>query len=247
MPNNRRALFLAPLYDATAASYVPGARYVGERLTRVLQQQGGYDARAEIGIVDRPALRSRIRILASGGDHLFLYLYGHGHVTPEKRALFVTSDAKPDDEGISIAEIVSSLFSSDAREAIVALDCCYSGTSIPFALRELPHLMEKGYGRALFASCLEHQLGWTEQSPTGDNYSLFARHFIEGLEGAAANATSGAVRANSLADHLVERCHTWKQQPIALYKEGGGLSCTMTTVSPTKRRSTASRQIGRAH
>ena len=75
----------------------------------------------------RSALRDNIeRLFATECDIALFYFSGHGFVRSGDGCI-VTKDAEPDDEEISMTEILGVANRSPVKNKIIILDCCYSG------------------------------------------------------------------------------------------------------------------------
>jgi uncharacterized caspase-like protein len=73
-------------------------------------------------------LKSLIAELFSGDSDIALFYYsGHGHLN-EIGGYIVTPDHKKYDEGVSMDEILTLANKSKAKDKIIILDCCYSGS-----------------------------------------------------------------------------------------------------------------------
>lgn len=92
---SRRALIVVPLYDGQCLPLLAGRPDVVKRLTKCLQEQGGYDVIPLNGIVEPPEFLQTMDELFSSDGELLFYFYGHGCVRKNGNGYFATSSARP--------------------------------------------------------------------------------------------------------------------------------------------------------
>jgi Caspase domain/HEAT repeats len=233
----RRALIIAPLYDGEWLSPLSGRPDVVKRLTTCLQEQGGYEVKALSSIVQPPELLQNIEDLFSSDGELLFYFYGHGCVRKNGNGYFATSSARNFEEGIPMAEVITSAITSQAREIVLILDCCHAGAATEVTNVTIAGLAEQAIqqtGRVLLAGCASHQNGWEikaddEQKKIG----AFSYHILKGLEGEASYGR-GKVRGSMLGTYVTEVFKAWNQDPISRSNEAGSRECIITSGFPTK-------------
>jgi HEAT repeat protein len=233
----RRALIVAPLYDGEWLSPLAGRPDVVKRLTTCLQEQGGYEVKALSSIVQPPELLQTIEDLFSSDGELLFYFYGHGCVRKNGNGYFATSSARNFEEGIPMAEVITSAITSKAREIVLILDCCHAGAATEVTNVTIAGLAEQAIqqtGRVLLAGCASHQNGWEikaddEQKKIG----AFSYHILKGLEGEASYGR-GKVRGSMLGTYVTEVFKAWNQDPISRSNEAGSRECILTSGFPSK-------------
>lgn len=78
-------------------------------------------------VVTRSALRGQLEeILAKRVDVALFYFSGHGTITP-RGGVLVTQDTARDDEGVTMAEIVTAANDSKIEQVTIIVDACFSG------------------------------------------------------------------------------------------------------------------------
>jgi HEAT repeat protein len=234
---SRRALIVAPLYDGQWLPPLAGRPDVVKRLTKCLKEQGGYDVKALDGIVKPPELLQAIEDFFSSDGELFFYFYGHGCVRKNGNGYFAASSARNFEEGIPMAEVITSAVTSKAQEIVLILDCCHAGAATEVTSVTITGLAEQAIqqaGRVLLAGCASHQNGWEvkaddEQKKIG----AFSYHVLKGLEGEASYGR-GKVRGSMLGTYVTEVFKAWNQDPISLNREAGSRECIITSGFPIK-------------
>jgi HEAT repeat protein len=234
---SRRALIVAPLYDGQWLPPLAGRPDVVKRLTKCLEEQGGYDVKALDGIVKPPELLQAIEDFFSSDGELFFYFYGHGCVRKNGNGYFAVSSARNFEEGIPMAEVITSAITSKAQEIVLILDCCHAGAATEVTRVTITGLAEQAIqqvGRVLLAGCASHQSGWEvkaddEQKKIG----AFSYHVLKGLEGEA-SCGRGKVRGSMLGTYVTEVFKAWNQDPIFLSREAGSRECIITSGFPIK-------------
>ena len=158
--------------------------------------------------VTRGLLKEQIKKLFNhnDGDTTLLYFSGHG-ATTDAGTYLVTQDAKPNDEGVSLMEIVALANNSKAKEVIIILDCCHAGgagNSIDLGERKI--ILREGV--SILAASTEDQYSY-EKNGSG----VFTSIIYHAMQGAAADVR-GKINLSSLyyyADMLLD---AWKQRPV---------------------------------
>jgi uncharacterized caspase-like protein len=117
------------------------------------------------------------------------YFSGHGAKTASGGFL-VTQDARRDDEGVPMSQLVAAANSSPSREKLILLDCCYSGaldelfgSSASIALAE---------GVSILAACRSD-----EPAMLQEGRSVFTSLICDALDGGAADTRSLLMTSNS--------------------------------------------------
>lgn len=221
----KTALIVAPFFDGSFVPFVPGGEDIAERARLILAKHGGYSVKVLSGPLTRTVFNQELDLLSEAAGSLLFFFFGHG-VRRGSRSFLAMSDSRSFDEGISVDEVIATLFRSAAREAIVILDCCHAGAAAPAAVRDLGGDRELSGGRALLAACAENQSAWANAEYAEKPGGVFANILLDGLEGGAARM--GKVRASSLIDYAGNRVQQWAQNPVMITNEGGDRFCVIT-------------------
>lgn len=158
-------------------------------------------------ILSRNDLKDAIENLFSDPipqDALF-YFSGHGKIE-YSGGYILAGDSKRGDEGIAMADILNYANESPARNKIIILDCCYSGSfGSSGGNKPLAALSE---GLTILTSSTKDQY-----SVQDEGRGVFTSLFIDGLEGAAADIV-GNITPGSLYAHIDQSLGVWEQRPV---------------------------------
>ncbi len=158
-------------------------------------------------LVQKSHLRNKLIKFFNNRNYKKCLLYFSGHGSVKGGIGFLcTSEATPDDPGISFFELQSLVMNSHHDEVIIILDCCYSGEMFQISSQgnDLTSLRK---GMAILAATSAEQSA--EMSGGG---SLFTRYLINGLEGEASDVV-GKVTLGSLYRHLEQLLSLADQRP----------------------------------
>lgn len=156
------------------------------------------------------SLRAALRKLtsgANGGDDLLFYFSGHGMVIDGEGAL-VTQDAKPNDVGFPMHELLRRVNRCGAGSVMIILDCCYSG-----------EMGNTGDGGTINQTTLSEGVtilsasSPDQKSQEGMLNSLFTELIIAALSGGAADVR-GHVSAASIYAYVEQALGPWQQRPM---------------------------------
>lgn len=166
-----------------------------------------FDVKTEIDVQEKGELLGLIKKLFEGTtDTALFYFSGHGYIN-ELGGYIVTPDFKENDWGISMDDILKIANSSEIRNKIIILDCCYSG-----AIGKPS--MESGYectiseGVSILTSSLD-----CETSKEINGHGVFTNLLLEGLKGGAANI-NGKITPSSIYAYIDQALGEWEQRPI---------------------------------
>ena len=135
-----------------------------------------------------------------------LYFSGHGSVT-NAGGIIVTPDYKTYDEGVSMSEILTIANKSKAREKIIILDCCHSGS---FGTNEIDNseMTSLCEGMTILTASRKDQV-----SVEVDGSGLFTKLVIDALYGGAADLR-GYVTPGSVYAYVDSALGAWGQRPV---------------------------------
>ena len=158
--------------------------------------------------VTKVGLKAAIETLfARETEIALLYFSGHGFLDEKLGGYLVTSDAKSYDEGVSMADILSYTNQSSAEQAVIILDCCYSG-----AFGSNPTLPKNEVFLANGRSVLTASTG-DETAMEVAGHGVFTRLICDALSGGAADVL-GKVTAASAYAYVDEVLDDWNQRPL---------------------------------
>lgn len=159
------------------------------------------------GLITRAVLREAIeRLFREQADIALLYFSGHGTVN-NLDGYLVTQDARRYDEGVAMSDVLKWSNDSKAAEAVVFLDCCFSGVlGNPPAVDNTKVLLREG------VSILTASRGDQPSVETGGG-GLFTSLVINALAGGAADVL-GTVTAPGVYAYVEAALGAWDQRPL---------------------------------
>jgi hypothetical protein len=157
--------------------------------------------------VTAPKLKAEIESLFSGDpDVALLYFSGHGTVN-SFGGYIVTTDFKKYSEGVSMDEILKVANASKAKDKIVILDCCHSGTfGTPSTTGSTAAQLSEGL------SVLTASRDW-ESAVEINGCGVFTSLVISALQGGAADLR-GHITPGSIYAYVDQALGPWEQRPI---------------------------------
>ncbi|QEP42384.1 hypothetical protein D5085_04065 [Ectothiorhodospiraceae bacterium BW-2] len=158
------------------------------------------------------------RFIRPGESRVFIYYVGHGAPHPEQGdGYFVPSDADPDfidKSGYSLQQFYANLRQMPAKEMIVVLDTCFSGTTASGLLvknvspgmlniRETASTLQQG---VVLTSATGNQLSsWYPEK----QHSLYTYYFLKGLQGEADQNHDRTITAGEMQSYLATEVSYW--------------------------------------
>ncbi|WP_280492904.1 caspase family protein [Nocardia asiatica] len=133
------------------------------------------------------------------------YFAGHGSIESTGGYL-LTSDATGGDEGLSLNEVMTYANRSPARNKIIILDSCHSGSAGSQPLT--PSTSQLAEGVTILTASAEHQYS-QEEGGSG----VFTNLLVDALSGSAANLV-GDVTPGSVYAHIDQSLGPWQQRPV---------------------------------
>lgn len=146
-----------------------------------------------------------VELFKSDDDIALFYFAGHGHV--EATGGYICgSDSRKGDEGLALGEIMSLAGQSSAKNRIVILDSCYSGSAGADPMK--PNVSEVTAGTTILTASRDSE-GAGEVGGSG----IFTDLLVDALGGAAANLV-GEVTPGSVYAHIDQSLGSWGQRPV---------------------------------
>ena len=160
--------------------------------------------------ITRAGLRGACaEFFSESNEQSLLYFSGHGVITSFGGHL-CTSDAIPNDWGVSMQEIMQMAFDSKAQDILLLLDCCHSGdiaNPSMFKNGNNPLAVIRENMTIIAASRA------TEESIEAGGHGLFTSAVLDALEGGAADHM-GWVIAPSIYAYVERRLGMGEQRPV---------------------------------
>lgn len=159
------------------------------------------------GRVERRTLLEAIKeLVAPGADVALFYFAGHGSPATNDVVL-VAQDGVANDPGVPLSQVLGEVRSSDVREVVIVLDCCFSGGGggVPQLGSNTATLRE---GVALLSSSRSDQTS----AETATGRGVFSLYLCGALDGGAADVL-GKVTVAGVYAYLSESFGPWDQRP----------------------------------
>lgn len=157
--------------------------------------------------VTKSDLKGLIRTLFDGEHETALFYFsGHGHLN-DIGGYIVTSDYKPDDEGIPMDEILTLANKSKIKNRVIILDCCRSGKFGSSNLIDEKSTIIRNGVTILTAS------KDTENALEINGHGLFTSLLLQALRGGASDLR-GEITPGSVYAYIDQALGPWSQRPI---------------------------------
>lgn len=159
------------------------------------------------GSLTRAELKAAVsRLLDQPADLALLYFSGHGAAT-DYGGYLVTTDARENDEGMPMSDILAAVQKSPVSEVVVLLDCCHAGQLGQLAaLGNQQAVMREGMSLVVAARA-------SEAAMEGVGGGVFTQLVCDALAGGAADPL-GRVTAASVYAYVDQSLSAWEQRPV---------------------------------
>lgn len=156
--------------------------------------------------VTRAELRDAIdQLFRDDAEIALLYFAGHGHIDAVG-GYICASDFANEHDGLSLADIMSYANQSPAKNKVIVLDSCHSGSAGNSATSA--KVAETSEGVTILTASAPNQYA-VETNGSG----VFTTLLVDALSGAAANLV-GDVTPGSVYAHVDQSLGPWSQRPI---------------------------------
>lgn len=190
-----------PLNDVRGMQDILNDESLGDCETIILENPTEQSVRRTIAKTCHDAKRN---------DTIFIYYSGHGKPDRAGTLHLTTNDTELDllqGSAVSIDFIKSSISTSDAQNAVLLLDCCYSGAAgKSFSkghIEDQLNATNRGSGIFIMSASTEYQ---TSQEKEEDDYGVFTKHIIEGVKnGEADSDRDGIITMHELYDYVFRK------------------------------------------
>lgn len=182
-----------------------------------------FDVRLVTDISTKSELKGLIIDLFSGdSETALLYFSGHGLID-DIGGYIVTPDFKPNDEGVSMDEILTIANNSKAQNRVIILDCCNSGAlGSPKALGgKSSHIVE---GVSILTASRD-----SESAIEVNGHGVFTNLLLNALHGGAADLR-GHITPGSVYAYIDQALGPWDQRPV--FKTNITRFTSLRTVTP---------------
>ncbi|THV28986.1 caspase family protein [Glycomyces paridis] len=153
-------------------------------------------------------LKEAVRQLFSDDAEIaLLYFAGHGYIE-DTGGFLCTSECETGDDGLSLADIMSLVNKSTARNKVIILDSCHGGVAGNSAL--VTGLAEISSGVTILTASTENQ--YAMETP-GGGAGVFTSLLVDALNGAASNLV-GEITPGSVYAHIDQSLGPWAQRPV---------------------------------
>lgn len=182
-----------------------------------------FDVRLVTDVATKSELKGLIIDLFSGDcETALLYFSGHG-LLDDIGGYIVTPDYKPNDEGVSMDEILTIANDSKAQNRVIILDCCHSG-----ALGSPKNLGGKsahiGEGVSILTASRD-----SESAIEINGHGVFTNLLLDALQGGAADLR-GHITPGSVYAYIDQALGPWDQRPV--FKTNITRFTSLRTVTP---------------
>ena len=182
-----------------------------------------FDVRLVTDVPTKSELKGLIIELFSGDcETALLYFSGHG-LLDDIGGYIVTPDYKPNDEGVSMDEILNIANDSKAQNRVIILDCCHSG-----ALGSPKNLGGKsahiGEGVSILTASRD-----SESAIEINGHGVFTNLLLDALQGGAADLR-GHITPGSVYAYINQALGPWDQRPV--FKTNITRFTSLRTVTP---------------
>ncbi len=186
---------------------VNDANAIGELLSTHGDGSPNFDLLVSTSVRTKAALKSLIiQLFRTDSETCLFYFSGHGCIS-ESGGYIVTPDFSQHDQGVSMDEILALANQSPARNKIILVDCCYSGTmGTPRLLNSSGALIHKGV--TILAASNDN-----EQAIEVKGHGVFTQLLLDALRGGAADI-SGSITSGNIYAYIDKALGWWKQRPV---------------------------------
>ncbi|HEY4875444.1 MAG TPA: caspase family protein [Puia sp.] len=182
-----------------------------------------FDVHLNINTPTKGELKGLIIELFNGdSETALLYFSGHG-LLDETGGYIVTPDFKPNDEGVSMDDILIYANDSKAKNKVIILDCCNSGAlGSPKTLGgKSAHI---GEGVSILTASRDN-----ENAIEVNGHGVFTNLLLNALHGGAADLR-GHITPGSVYAYIDQALGPWDQRPV--FKTNITRFTSLRTVTP---------------
>lgn len=182
-----------------------------------------FDVKFIQDVADKSKLKGHIRDLFNGdSDISLLYFAGHGIIN-DLGGYIVTPDCKPNDEGVSMDEILILANNSKSKNKVIILDCCHSGIfgSPKIMAGQSTHIVE---GVSILTASRD-----SESALEINGHGVFTNLLLDALQGGASDLR-GHITPGGIYAYIDQALGPWDQRPI--FKTNITRFTSLRTITP---------------
>jgi len=167
-----------------------------------------FDVRLLTDVMSKADLKGHIKELFSGDcETALFYFSGHGFFDDLGGGVIVTPDFQPNDEGVSMDEILNIANESKAKNRVIILDCCHSG-SFGTPKNSGGHNAQIGEGVSILTASKADEV-----SIEINGHGVFTNLLIDALQGGASDLR-GHITPGSIYSYIDQALGPWDQRPV---------------------------------
>lgn len=180
-------------------------------ISSVLSSNGNGSPNFEVilktDIKNKAELKTHIKELFEGDAETSLFYFsGHGFLDDLGGGYIVTPDYQPNDEGVSMEEILNFANASRAQNKIIILDCCNSGAfGSPISSNGASQIKE---GITILTASKKNESAVEE-----NGHGVFTNLLLGALLGGASDLT-GHITPGSVYSYIDQALGSWDQRPV---------------------------------
>ncbi|RSK07445.1 Caspase domain protein [Streptococcus oralis] len=168
-----------------------------------------FDVKLELDVTSKSEMLDLLHSLFNEGESDIALFYFSGHGTDELVGQIVTPDFNGRDAGVSMNDILYMVNTSQSKNKIIILDCCYSGKLGDFNANKSTDAII-GKGVTILTASNRDEVA-IEDGITG--HGVFTELLIQGLKGGAADV-GGNITPASLYSFVDQSLGAWEQRPL---------------------------------
>lgn len=160
----------------------------------------------------QPVLKKELKdsvreLFADDSEIALFYFAGHGYLE-DTGGFLCASDSETGDDGLALAEVMTLVNTSKARNKVIILDSCHSGVAGNNTMAT--GLAEISNGVTIMTASTADQNSY--ETP-GGGAGVFTSLFVDALNGSAANLV-GDITPGSVYAHIDQSLGPWAQRPV---------------------------------
>lgn len=167
-----------------------------------------FDIELQLNVLTKSGLKTLIIDLFKGdSDIALLYFSGHGYIDDLGGGFLVTPDAKNNDLGVGMDEILNYANASKCKNKVIILDCCHSGAFGSPSNNN--NKADIGDGITILTASKSDEVSLENIGGHG----VFTTLLLEALKGGAADLR-GHITPGSIYAFIDQALGAWDQRPV---------------------------------
>lgn len=183
-----------------------------------------FDVKLKTDVATKSELMTLINELFTGdSDIALLYFSGHGSINSTGGYL-VTPDFQPNDEGVSMTSILTLANQSKAKDKIIILDSCHSGSFGSSNVAGNTTITQINEGVVVLTASRDSQVALEV-----NGHGVFTSLLIDALSGGASDLR-GHITPGSVYAYIDQALGPWDQRPV--FKTNVTRFTSLRTINP---------------